>query len=400
MSDTAPCPTLLPLTCAVQKYAWGKPAADSLVAQLTGATESNENYAELWMGTHPKGPSSLTSGELLVDWISKDPTHRLGGVAGTFNMDNGGLPFLLKVLSVGKALSIQAHPTIEHAKHLHATLPQHYPDANHKPEMAIALTIFEGLCGFRPIVEIQQHLKHLYSLNTDLRDILQEQEPTSEDYIKHIFCTLIVSPRLPEIVSQIYGALQGKEHLPADELFLKIYKQHPGDRGLICIYLLNHVILAPGECMFLGPNKIHAYFSGDCIECMACSDNTVRSGLTPKFIDVDTLCDMLDYTPGTATSQKLLPSSTSNITSYIPPIYGNTSTKIKDFSVDRIQVDSVASIPGKASCAILLCVEGQGTLAVGTDVQTVAAGAVFYLTPDTALIARGNMLLFQAYCQE
>ena len=29
---------------------------------------------------------------------------------------------------------------------------------------------------------------------------------------------------------------------------------------------------------------------------MACSDNVVRAGLTPKFKDVATLCDMLTYT--------------------------------------------------------------------------------------------------------
>ena len=28
---------------------------------------------------------------------------------------------------------------------------------------------------------------------------------------------------------------------------------------------------------------------------MACSDNVVRAGLTPKFKDVTTLCDILDY---------------------------------------------------------------------------------------------------------
>ena len=28
---------------------------------------------------------------------------------------------------------------------------------------------------------------------------------------------------------------------------------------------------------------------------MACSDNVVRAGLTPKLKDVDTLCEMLDY---------------------------------------------------------------------------------------------------------
>ena len=48
----------------------------------------------------------------------------------------------LKVLSVAKALSIQAHPDKALAARLHAQDPAHYPDANHKPEMAIALTPF------------------------------------------------------------------------------------------------------------------------------------------------------------------------------------------------------------------------------------------------------------------
>ena len=55
----------------------------------------------------------------------------------------GDLPFLFKVLSVRTALSIQAHPTKEVAAALHDRDPAHYPDNNHKPEMAIALTEFE-----------------------------------------------------------------------------------------------------------------------------------------------------------------------------------------------------------------------------------------------------------------
>jgi mannose-6-phosphate isomerase len=46
---------------------------------------------------------------------------------------------------------------------------------------------------------------------------------------------------------------------------------------------LNYVLLKPGEALFLGPDEPHAYLSGDCMECMACSDNVVRAGLTPKF---------------------------------------------------------------------------------------------------------------------
>lgn len=47
----------------------------------------------------------------------------------------------------------------ELAARLHAQFPEHYPDDNHKPEMAIALTRFQGLCGFRPVEEILGFLK-------------------------------------------------------------------------------------------------------------------------------------------------------------------------------------------------------------------------------------------------
>ncbi|CAJ2644133.1 unnamed protein product [Trifolium pratense] len=52
------------------------------------------------------------------------------------------------VLSVGKALPIQAHPDKELARMLHKLHPDVYKDGNHKPEMALAMTDFEALCGF------------------------------------------------------------------------------------------------------------------------------------------------------------------------------------------------------------------------------------------------------------
>lgn len=55
---------------------------------------------------------------------------------------------MLQVLSVSKALSIQAHPDKELARALHKLNPHNYKDDNHKPEMALALTEFQALCGF------------------------------------------------------------------------------------------------------------------------------------------------------------------------------------------------------------------------------------------------------------
>ena len=112
------------------------------------------------MGTHPKGPSTIAapdqySGQSLRHWLAANPWALGCDVETTFH---GDLPFLFKVLSIKKPLSIQAHPTKEHAKELHALLPDKYPDNNHKPEMAIALTTFEAFCGFRPISEIILYL--------------------------------------------------------------------------------------------------------------------------------------------------------------------------------------------------------------------------------------------------
>lgn len=47
----------------------------------------------------------------------------------------------------------------EQAQRLHEQDPVHYPDRNHKPELAYALTRFELLCGFRPAREILQNLQ-------------------------------------------------------------------------------------------------------------------------------------------------------------------------------------------------------------------------------------------------
>ena len=55
-------------------------------------------------------------------------------------------------------MSIQAHPNKELARQLHANDASNYPDANHKPEMLIAISEkFEAMCGFRPAVEIAEN---------------------------------------------------------------------------------------------------------------------------------------------------------------------------------------------------------------------------------------------------
>lgn len=80
-----------------------------------------------------------------------------------------------------------------------------------------------------------------------------------------------------------------------DALILRLHSQYPGDTGVFAPLLLNYLQLEPMQSFFMGAGVPHAYLSGDCVECMAPSDNVVRVGLTPKFKDVETLCKMLVY---------------------------------------------------------------------------------------------------------
>lgn len=103
------------LRCSLQTYEWGKLGEKSEAAVLANASDSDFKivkdtpYAELWMGTHPNGPSRIaSSGESLHEWIIQNPQALGDQVLNVFGVQ---LPFLFKVLSVNKALSIQVHPS-------------------------------------------------------------------------------------------------------------------------------------------------------------------------------------------------------------------------------------------------------------------------------------------------
>ncbi|MXW94660.1 MAG: hypothetical protein F4110_06210 [Acidimicrobiaceae bacterium] len=96
---------------AVKKYDWGSLTA---IPDLLGRPPTGEPWAELWFGAHPASPATVGArAELLDQLIAADPVAALGpAVASRF----GRLPFLLKVLAAAAPLSLQAHPSAEHAE--------------------------------------------------------------------------------------------------------------------------------------------------------------------------------------------------------------------------------------------------------------------------------------------
>src|SRR5580693_7266960 len=90
----------------IRPYAWGSRHA---IAELQGRpVPAAGPEAELWMGAHPSAPSGVAA-TTLDAVIAADPDGQLGrACVAEFGPR---LPFLLKVLSADRALSIQLHPS-------------------------------------------------------------------------------------------------------------------------------------------------------------------------------------------------------------------------------------------------------------------------------------------------
>lgn len=192
--------------------------------------------------------------------------------------------------------------------------------------MTIAITPFEGLSGFRPLSEIAYLLGHVHALRKLVGEQVAVQlEQTSlrghagqteqKIALKWAFTALVraspehVRTASRQLLQQIHEEGQnfaGGPQAPTPggetlgELILRLDSQFPADIGLFMVFLLNFVVLRPGEAMFLKADEVHAYISGgrsciireadrgadwsiDIIECMAESDNVVRAGFTPKY---------------------------------------------------------------------------------------------------------------------
>lgn len=79
------------------------------------------------MGTHPKSPSLLLESKVsLSEHLSANPSLIGDEIINIYDAGDGNLPFLLKILAIEKALSIQTHPDKTMAERLHKEKPDIY----------------------------------------------------------------------------------------------------------------------------------------------------------------------------------------------------------------------------------------------------------------------------------
>mmetsp|Transcript_51085 Transcript_51085/g.121369 ORF Transcript_51085/g.121369 Transcript_51085/m.121369 type:complete len:541 (+) Transcript_51085:112-1734(+) len=400
-----------------QHYDWGKPKEESLVAKFSGdeevmKAEPSKPYAELWMGDHPSGPSSVKNSSHGETSCLRTTLRRSPSMLGEKLKKDGQLPFLLKILSIHKALSIQAHPDKVRAQRLHAERPQVYKDGNHKPEIAIALTDFEALCGFRPVEDLVRFLDHVPEFVAMIGDVEAEglrksvgDAKQEEAALKAAFARMMHQPNA--FVKEQARALVARVrevstddglHRCLDEAFAlveRLNNQFPEDIGIFHVFFLNYAKMHVGDCLYMPQNTPHAYLSGDIVECMACSDNVVRGGLTSKNKDVEVLCEMLNYTGGPAPmiAPKELASGT----------WLYADAELEEFQVTHMKIPANGK---RRTCfswqgpAIVLCYHGAGSVAMSEETVPLSPGVCFMLAAgvEPEIQAESDLDVFVACC--
>eukprot|EP00833_Pecoramyces_ruminatium_P010844 jgi/Orpsp1_1/1184876/evm.model.c7180000091356.1 len=149
--------------------------------------------------------------------------------------------------------------------------------------MAIALTPFEGLCGFRPLENIKSNIEKYPEIidaigknivdefleitkNTENNNLMDVER--NKNALKNLYRSLmeqdhtIIKTQLDKLIKRITEIDPNPSKGTLDEVLMRIEKQYPGDVGIFSIFLLNFVSLKPGEGLYLAANEPHAYVSG------------------------------------------------------------------------------------------------------------------------------------------
>jgi mannose-6-phosphate isomerase len=338
---------LVRISGEVKNYPWG---SKQLIQEHLGLGTTNQEVAEVWFGTHAGGQSKLlTSGTALSEAIGAK------------------LSFLMKFLAADSPLSIQVHPNAlqakagfakENAAGIDLADPKrNYKDDSHKPEILIALSAFEALCGFRPRADILEIFLAFSEAEARFGELaaLVATDANLEEIFSELLEDIALAGRFANSVTNLDP---GSIPEQARVLVVDLLDKYPGDTGALVALLLNFVRVAPGEAIYLPAGNLHAYLSGLGLEVMAASDNVIRGGLTSKHINKAELRNITNFSE--LAEPKVAPKKLAEGLVEYP-------VSASEFRVYRAQITGsnlLADIDLPAA-AMIACVSGE--IAVGTS---------------------------------
>jgi mannose-6-phosphate isomerase len=291
------------------------------------------------------------------------------------------------------------------ASKLHAKNPDQFTDPNHKPEIALALGDFEAFCGFKALKDIQR-LMELPPLQAFLPEI---RKPDFDDQtLKHVVKAMLsasedavrkTNDALLELPKEKFGQ---ETYIP--ELIPRLSEQYDkSDNGtLVALITMNYLQLKEGDSIYIPADGIHAYLSGDIIECMARSNNVLNTGFCPRADrdSVDMFISCLTFTPHDA-KEAILPSKSFDGSKngktklYAPPLseFNMLATTIPDGDSE-----SIRKIDGPS---IMIVTEGEGTLKAEGKEHKLSEGYIFFIGQGVEMefSAKKQLKMFTAFAE-
>ncbi|MDO4612501.1 MAG: mannose-6-phosphate isomerase, class I [Actinomycetaceae bacterium] len=383
-------------------YPWG---STTLLPRFLGLDDQAKPWAELWFGAHPLGPTFFPDGSSILTRMGAAPDRVLGKeVVATFGTR---LPYLLKLISPDRPLSLQVHPSKREAEEGYArevaagvdlaSPRRQFRDANHKPELVYALTPFEALSGFRAPRRAGEILSQLASpLGRELAKLI-ERYPGHRG-LEHVTRRLLdpsLRPDPGDVEATVAAAAERlragvSPSVRADRTVLALARSYPGDPAAILALVLNPVTLRPGQTLFTPAGSPHCYLHGLGVEIMADSDNVLRAGLTTKYVDAQAALAHMTFVG--APPVRIAPEE-------IRPHTKVFYAPVDDFELTLTTVnrrgDSLA-VPGRGP-RLILVIDGEVKAESGGRTCALARGeAAFVEAEDGPLRVSGRGRLVQA----
>lgn len=269
------------------------------------------------------------------------------------------------------------------ASKLHKKNPDQFTDPNHKPEIALALGDFEAFVGFKPLADIERLLK-LEPLQIFLPEVKKAE--FDDQTLKHVVKSMLdasedtvrkTNDALLKLPKDSFG---NETYIP--ELIPRLSEQFDkGDNGtLVALITMNYLQLKEGDSIYIPADGIHAYLSGDIIECMARSNNVLNTGFCPSADrdSVDMFVSCLTFMPhdtdkALLKSQAFDRSKNGKTKLYAPPL---SEFNMLATTVGGGESETIGKLGGPS---IMVVTDGQGTLKADGKEYKLSEGYVFFI---------------------
>ena len=348
---------MLRLRGAVQHYAWGDRYALPAMMEITA---DGRPWAEVWYGTHPRGQAQVDESLHLPA-----PTYLVDQV--------GELPFIVKLLAAARPLSLQVHPSSaqaaagfarEEALGVPRDSPRRvYADDRAKPEMVVAISEFEALCGFVP----QRDAIAACEAAGATQLAAHVREHGSADAAR-----AVLRGEKFAVDSPTAAMRQLLEHYPDS----RAGESGAGDSRAAVALLMHHVRLSPGEALYLDAGEVHTYLYGTALEVQGSSDNVMRAAFTEKHVDLDEFFAVASFIErGTPTIVAERVSDTSAAYRCAAP-----------FQVMRHEVHGTFALTANRAHTLLVCTSGR--------LGSLSAGSAAYLPRGESVALEGTATLY------